>query len=243
MNNCIFAQGLCFYKIFCVFVVGSVLGDIIETIFCYLKYKKSMSRSSLVYGHLSVIWGFAFVIATMLFYHMESAGIFSVFLAGTVLGGAYEYLCSFMAEKCLGVKFWDYSKFAHNLSGRINLEYCFGWGAATTIWIKSIFPILEKGIEGIPFVAGTIFCNIIFVLLCMDAFISYVAIRRYRIRNDKTYVEKEFWNYFDRRFSNQRMEQIYPHMKMCADDERINNFHEKASLLHEKLSGGVYDQG
>lgn len=243
MNNCIFAQGLCFYKIFCVFVVGSVLGDIIETIFCYLKYKKSMSRSSLVYGHLSVIWGFAFVIATVLFYHMESAGIFSVFLAGTVLGGAYEYLCSFMAEKCLGVKFWDYSKFAHNLSGRINLEYCFGWGAATTIWIKSIFPILEKGIEGIPFVAGTIFCNIIFVLLCMDAFISYVAIRRYRIRNDKTYVEKEFWNYFDRRFSNQRMEQIYPHMKMCTDDERINNFHEKATLLHEKLSGGVYDQG
>lgn len=30
MNNCIFAQGLCFYKIFCVFVVGSVLGDIFD---------------------------------------------------------------------------------------------------------------------------------------------------------------------------------------------------------------------
>lgn len=223
MKDAVFAQGLCFYKIFCVFTVGAVLGDLIETIFCYIKYKKWMSRSSFVYGHLSVVWGFAFVIATVLFYRMESAGLLSVFLAGTILGGAYEYFCSYIAEKCLGVTFWDYSKFAHNLSGRINLEYCFCWGGAAAIWIKCLFPILEKGIEKIPYDAGTALCNILLVFFCIDANVSYIAIRRYRKRNDKAYVENKVWSRFDRRFSNERMERIYPHMKMCAEDEQVNS--------------------
>lgn len=32
MNNEIFAQGLCFYKLFCTFVIGAVIGDMVETI-------------------------------------------------------------------------------------------------------------------------------------------------------------------------------------------------------------------
>jgi len=222
MNDMVFAQGLCFYKVFCVFVIGAILGDIAETVFCYGKYKKWLSRSSFVYGHMSIVWGFAFVIATILFYRMEQVHPFAIFIVGTVLGGAYEYLCSLLAETCLGVKFWDYSKFSYNLSGRINLKYCFLWGLATLIWMKFIFPILEGGIEKIPVTAGTVLCNILIIVLCVDALLSVVAIKRYMIRNSEDYVEHERWNRFDRLFSNERMEQIYPHMKLCEKETAFN---------------------
>lgn len=216
-----FAQGLCFYKIFCVFVIGAILGDIVETIFCYRKYKTWMSRSGFVYGHMSVVWGFAFVIATILFYRMEHVRPIFVFVIGTILGGAYEYICSLVTEICLGVKFWDYSKFSHNLSGRINLKYCFLWGLATVVWIELIFPMLEIGIGRIPVAAGTMICNILLVLLALDAVISYIAIKRYRIRNSAENKGNRYWSKFDKRFCNERMEKIYPHMTLCEQEKCV----------------------
>ena len=56
----VFAQGCGFYKVFLLFSIGSLLGDIIETIFCRLKMGVWMSRSSLVWGPFSIMWGFAF---------------------------------------------------------------------------------------------------------------------------------------------------------------------------------------
>ena len=38
-----------------------------------------------------------------------------------IIGGAYEYVCSAFTELVFGTIFWDYSGFAFNLGGRINL--------------------------------------------------------------------------------------------------------------------------
>ena len=62
----VFAQGCGFYKVFLLFSIGSLLGDIIETIFCRLKMGVWMSRSSLVWGPFSIVWGFAFAGVTFL---------------------------------------------------------------------------------------------------------------------------------------------------------------------------------
>lgn len=215
MSELVFADGMCFRKLFATFVIGGVLGDIVETIFCYFKYKKWKSRSSFVYGHMSVVWGFAFMIATVLFYVMRDAHPVLIFIVGTVLGGIYEYLCSLIAEVIWGVKFWDYSKFQHNLSGRINLMYCFLWGIAAYVWIGFLFPIIERGIECLPMMIGSVSSNLLFILIIIDAIISCFAIYRYAVRNQNGYEQDKRWERFDYHFSNKRMEKVYPDMKLC----------------------------
>ncbi len=123
----VFAQGCGFYKVFLLFFIGSLLGDIIETIFCRLKMGVWMSRSSLVWGPFSIVWGFAFAGVTLLLYRYKDCSESFLFLMGTFLGGAYEYLCSVLSEIVFGKVFWDYSKMPFNLNGRINLLYCFFW--------------------------------------------------------------------------------------------------------------------
>lgn len=123
----VFAQGCGFYKVFLLFSIGSLLGDIIETIFCRLKMGVWMSRSSLVWGPFSIVWGFAFAGVTLLLYRYKDRSDSFLFLTGTFLGGAYEYLCSVLSEIVFGKVFWDYSKMPFNLNGRINLLYCFFW--------------------------------------------------------------------------------------------------------------------
>ena len=58
-HACIFAQGLCLDKLIWVFLVSSVLGDVIETLYCGIVDGRWMNRSSVLYGPFSFVWGWA----------------------------------------------------------------------------------------------------------------------------------------------------------------------------------------
>lgn len=107
------------------FVIGAFLGDMVETVFCRVTAGVWMSRSSLVWGPFSVVWGLALVLATVLLRQEKDRSDRYLFAFGTVMGGVYEYVCSAVTELLFGTVFWDYSKFKFNLGGRINLLYCF----------------------------------------------------------------------------------------------------------------------
>lgn len=87
-----------------------------------------MSRSSLVWGDFSVVWGLAIALVTWMLYHYREKSDGYIFIMGTLLGGTYEYVCSVFTEIVFGQVFWDYSAMQFNLGGRINLLFCFFWG-------------------------------------------------------------------------------------------------------------------
>ena len=118
------------------FVIGALVGDFTETIFCRVTAGVWMSRSSLVWGPFSVVWGLALALATVLLRQNQEKSDRYLFAFGTVLGGVYEYVCSAVTELLFGTVFWDYSKFKFNLGGRINLLYCFFWGIAAVVWMR-----------------------------------------------------------------------------------------------------------
>lgn len=124
----VFAAGCSFYKLFSLFFIGAFLGDITETIFCLITTGRLMSRSSVVYGPFSIVWGLGCGLLTAVLYRIRNKSDSYIFVAGTLLGGAYEYICSVFTELVFGTVFWDYSGFMFNLGGRINLLYCFFWG-------------------------------------------------------------------------------------------------------------------
>lgn len=222
MGNAAFAQGLCYYKIFCIFVIGAIIGDIVETIFCYFKYRKWMCRSSFIYGHMSAVWGGAFSIATILSYYIGEWNLVSIFMLGIIFGGIYEYICSVFTEISMGVKFWDYSKMPYNVGGRINLKYCLYWGIATSVWIKFVCPVVEAGIEKMPIKQGTILCNVASILVAIDALLSAMAIRRYIERRKGYFPNNCIWKYFDCAYPDERIEKIYPDISICGNANRTH---------------------
>lgn len=105
----VFAVGCSFYKLVCLFFIGAFLGDITETIFCLITAGRLMSRSSVVYGPFSIVWGLGCVLLTAILYQYRNRSDSYIFVFGTVLGGAYEYICSVFTEIVFGTIFWDYS--------------------------------------------------------------------------------------------------------------------------------------
>lgn len=214
----VFAKGCSFYKLVSLFFVGAFLGDLTETIFCLVTTGRLMSRSSVVYGPFSIVWGLGCSLLTVILYRIKNKSDSYIFVAGTLLGGAYEYVCSVVTELLFGTVFWDYSGFRFNLGGRINLLYCFFWGIAAVVWMKFLYPRLSKWIEKIPMKIGKSLCNVLIVFMVFDILLSAAALARYEerqtVRNAGTEAVSSFDEFLDTHFDDERMERIYPNAKI-----------------------------
>lgn len=206
----VFAYGCCFDKIIFLFIFGSVLGDVVETLYCRISMGYWMSRSSLVWGPFSIVWGLAIAFFTLLLYKYKDSSDRFLFLVGFVLGGTYEYVCSVFTEIAFGKVFWDYSGMPFNLGGRINLLFCFFWGIAAVIWFKHIYPRVSSLIEKLPRIAGKIIVNTLLMFMIVNIIVSSLALIRYNERDNGINPTYIWQNVMDDHFPDSRMEIIYP---------------------------------
>jgi uncharacterized membrane protein len=197
-------------------LISAFLGDLIETVYVWWTAGVLMSRSSLLYGMFSVVWGLGSVIITVLLYSLRERNDRFVFLGGFFLGGVYEYSCSVFTEVVFGTTFWDYSHLPFNINGRVNLLFCFFWGVAAIIWMKLVYPFISKLIEKIPPVAGKIMTYIIILLMAMDILVSGLAIERYVRRQAGAVTQTEIGTFLDQAYQDSFIEKIYPDMKIKA---------------------------
>ena len=208
-----FAAGCSLYKLIWLFLIGAFLGDIVETIFCRITMGYWMSRSSVVYGPFSVVWGLACALLTAFLYKYKDKSDRYIFAYGTIVGGAYEYLCSVFTELLFGTTFWDYSDIPFNLGGRINLLYCFFWGIAAVVWLKGIYPLFSDWIEKIPKKIGPVLTWIAVVLMIANITISALALARYSARQTGAAPTNAIEQQLDEHFPDSRMQRIYPKAK------------------------------
>ena len=206
----VFAAGCGFYKLFWIFLIGAFLGDIVETLFCRVTAGVWMSRSSVVWGPFSFVWGFALALASLLLYRYRERSDTFLFMAGTLLGGAYEYFCSVFTEIVFGVVFWDYSHIPFNLGGRVNLLYCFFWGIAAVVWIRVCYPRLSTLIEKIPMKPGKLLTWITVVFMVCNTAVSSLALARQQGRAQGLPPRNVVEEYLDEHFDDARLNQIYP---------------------------------
>lgn len=206
----VFAAGCSPYKIVLLFIIGALLGDFTETIYCRITAGYWMSRSSLVWGPFSIVWGLAIAMVTLLLYRYKDKPASWLFVVGTLLGGAYEYLCSVATEVVFGAVFWDYSKIPFNLGGRINLLYCFFWGFAAVAWFKVFYPPISDLIERIPRRPGKVLTWALCLFMVADIAVSTAALVRYNARLEGVPAQNSVEVYLDEHYGNDRMQQVYP---------------------------------
>ena len=210
----IFAKGLCFDKLFWVFLVSSVLGAGIEMVFCRVTGGVWMNRSSLLYGPFSVVWGLGAVVLTVVLQRLSDKPDRVIFLAGCALGGVYEYLCSVFTEFVFGTVFWDYSHMPLNLGGRINLLYCIFWGLLAVLWLRVLYPPMEKGIEKLPPLAGKIITWVLILVMVCNAALTSAAMLRYTQRQGEDPRSGILEQFLDERYPDSYMEHRWPNMKI-----------------------------
>ncbi|MBQ8236577.1 MAG: putative ABC transporter permease [Oscillospiraceae bacterium] len=212
----VFARGICFDKLVWVFLISSFLGALIEMLYCRLTGGVWMNRSSVLYGPFSVVWGLGAVLLTVALRPLAGKADRHVFLAGFLIGGGYEYLCSVFTELVFGTVFWDYSWMPLNIGGRTNVLYCIFWGLLAVLWVKMLCPPMEAAIEKIPPLPGKIITWIILVLMVCNAVLTGAAMLRYTRRQIQPEPANVIEQHIDERFDDAFMESYWPNMKLTG---------------------------
>lgn len=208
----VFAKGICLDKIIWVFLVSALLGDFIETIYCWAVGGTWMSRSSVLYGPFSIVWGIGAVVLTIVLSKFAEKPDRYIFLIGALIGGVYEYGCSLFTEIFLGTVFWDYSWMPFNIGGRTNLLYMGFWGILSVVWIKVIYPRMSGLIEKLPALQGKVITWILVVFMICNALISAMAMVRYTQRQEGIEAKNTMEIFLDANYEDALIEKVWPNM-------------------------------
>lgn len=177
--------GINLWEILAYFIIYSIAGYIIETLFALVRYGVLESRQSFLYGPFCSIYGIGAVIMVLfLQYFMKNR--FTLFVGGFLIGSITEYLVSLIGELILNVKWWDYSNMPLNINGRICFYYSIFWGVLAIFLMKVIHPHIRNSLAYIlkklngKIVKTAIIAITIFIIL--DCIVSAYAINLFMIR-------------------------------------------------------------
>lgn len=168
------------YRICSHFIIYSVIGFLIETIYALIVYHVIESRQSFLYGPFCAIYGLGAVLMIFTLERYNKNNI-KLFLGGILVGAIAEYSMSFLGEKLFGMRFWDYSGKLLNINGRICLLYSCFWGLAAFILIKYINPKINNIIEKLfntqmKIKIGKIVIILLMIFIIIDCLVTYIAI-------------------------------------------------------------------
>lgn len=207
-----FAKGICLDKIIWVFLTSALIGDVIEMIYCRIVAGVWMSRSSVLYGPFSIVWGLGAVVLTIVLSKFQDKADRYIFLVGALLGGVYEYVCSLFTEIFLGTVFWDYSWMPFNIGGRTNLLYMIFWGILSVVWIKIIYPRMSHAIEKLPALQGKVITWVLVAFMICNALISAMAMLRYTERQENVAASNAIEVFLDTNYEDELIEKVWPNM-------------------------------
>ena len=212
-----FAYGFCFTKLFYLFVIGSFIGTILETIWAFCVDGHFEMRVGMVYGPFIPVYGGGACFLTAALYKLYKLNDTLVFVISAFVGAGFEYFCSWLQEQMFGTVSWDYSDTPFNLDGRTNLMYALIWGFLGLVWVRYLYPWTAKLIEKIPKRAGAIITTFLIVFMAFNGFMSVTATARWTHRTEGVPASNSFEEYLDEKFDNEKMEFLFPGMKKAAE--------------------------
>lgn len=127
---------------FLYFIVYSILGWCMETVYCSILERRFVPRGFL-YGPMCPIYGVGVLMMICWFQPLMGNPVV-FYLTATVCMSAWEYLVGWFLETTTHIKYWDYSMYRFNLKGRICLWVCLMWGVLSFLVLYFIHPRIAE---------------------------------------------------------------------------------------------------
>lgn len=200
--------GITLWRIVAYFIIYSVVGFIIETIFGVLTKGVLESRKSFLYGPFCSIYGLGAVLMILPLQRFKKNN-YTLFAAGFVIGSIIEYLVSLIGETIFHIKWWDYSDQILNLNGRICVLFSLFWGLLAIYLMSDINKRVDKLIDFLKkkISMGILKTAVVLVsiFLAFDLGITAYALQMFTIR----IVYDNNLNVANKQYIDEQYEKIY----------------------------------
>lgn len=213
-----------FHKYLWYLIIFSLIGLLIEIIYCLISAKISNEFPTLILGPLCVIYGIGTIITIICLNRFKGHKV-KLFILGSILGIVIEYIMSFILESIFGARLWNYSSARFNVNGRICIEHAIIWGILSVVTIdilKKYVDIFINKMQGKIRIVVDIIATIIIVITIMLTtwgIITYV-VRAKDVMNGKNYTSNNniIEKFQNEVFSNQIMEKIFSEIEIMNNE-------------------------
>lgn len=230
--------GFTIWRLMSYFIVYSILGYIVETLFGLVTKGVLESRKSFLYGPFCAIYGIGAIIVILSLQRFKKNN-YTLFFGGILIGSIVEYIISLIGEFIFHIKWWDYFTMPFNINGRICLAFSFFWGILAIYLMRYLHPKVDKLLDKIPTkilkivaVCGIIFMFIDFLItgfalqmfftrLVQDYDLELKDMDKYIIRGTELYENQTIKEISDKYFTNEKMLKTFPNIKVTGKDGEI----------------------
>jgi len=213
-----FAEGLCFRKLFFIFLIASVIGTIYEDVLIFVRTLLEtgvgvwITHRGVIYGPFNVIYGFGAALMCWLLLRKPYKN-WQIFAYSALMGGAVEYLLSLGQELVLGTRSWDYSNLPLNIDGRTTIPIMLIWGVMGLVFIKVVYPWISNLIERIPLAVGENLFIILLIFMILNMMVSWSALIRQNLRYYEIRPLTPIGEFYDRYYSDEFLRKYYTNME------------------------------
>lgn len=218
---------LTIHHLFWYFLIFSIAGLVLETIYCYISVGVLESRKGFIWGPLCPVYGVCGTALIWILDKLEYKKSWKIFIAGMIIGSIAEYVLSYILEAIYGTRFWNYEYLKYNLNGRISLIFSIYWGALSVVLMKVAKPLIDKFIERMKPNKKIVIELGIFVFLIIDCFVTIWGIQTYQNRilynieykaESERFLPKLKEKIENNYFTNERMSIIFPNLRVKTKD-------------------------
>ena len=201
------------FKVFIIFMIGSILGYVVEMIVALVQNGHFVSRQGLLYGPFTPVYGIGILVYYIFFKIVKNRNKKIVFVSSMILGGITEYLCSYIQEKAFGTVSWDYSNWLFNINGRTTLIHCTYWGFAGLLYVSYIEPLIPKIEEAVRNHKIKIMATSVAIFMVFNVAISSMAAIRQRERQENIAANSKIDVFLDNAYPDEYMDEVFENQK------------------------------
>ena len=209
------------YQVVFVFVIGSVLGLIIEQIWTYVTWGATEKRYGLVFGPFSPLYGAGAVVLTLIGWPLrkKDAKWWMVFLVSMVAGGVLEQITGWGMKTFFNAESWSYLQYPDHITQWVAWRFLFFWGILGLFWCEVLMPQLIYAIGQPTTVRQVVFIVLLCVYLGTDIFLTIACFQRSTERDAGIPPENAFEEWVDTNYTDEFIESRFENMTIDGSDE------------------------
>lgn len=169
-------------KLFWLFLIGSVIGVMLEGLFCLISKGAWETHVVSVYLPLNPLYGTGAVLFYVGAVRLQKKNIWCRVLYMTLGATALELICGLLLRYGLGMKAWSYENSFMNYKGIICLGFSLAWGVAAFGFCK-LYPYISKFLNRLKAKGWNYACLILSAVLVLDVSLAGLAITRWSGRH------------------------------------------------------------
>ncbi len=204
------------------FFLGCFLGYVVEVGYAYIQFGYFINKQGMIYGPFNQVYGFGAVLFTLCLYKFMKCKSYILFIAGSLIGGLFEYLCSYLQEVMFKSESWSYGDYAINFNGRTNPIHAMFWGILGIFFFRYVFPYMLRLILLIPKKVRAPLTWLVLVFMVLNMTISALAVYRQSQRVNNIPASNAFEEFLDKHYTDEKLKKVYTGMTFHPDESENN---------------------